>query len=578
MWIECLKWAGWAVTVTLPGWLCLRAFGMQRAWLLAFPLSCTFIYLAVLVSWWVGGHFDLVSVLGILAAVCGIAWWRTPKVHSLLAIAPTTTWPSWLWVAVASAVMAWRCWIQPFTGADAIFRWHLLPQLMFWKGSLDFYPPVSLADFQWYLYADGIPPLIACQVWWLYAWLGHIDPSAVTVLMTTLFASVLLLAATCADREGRHPGGTATVVVLLACAWLFWDVAMGQEAGWIMLGLAATACAWSCAARCPHGAWPVIAALALQPAMQAREYGAAFIAMGMLMGWHYRTSWKSLVVFALTAFLAGLPWWTFVALKTGNPFYALSPGGWLPVNPVLQGYLDHCHGILGWHQRNLHDVASILWFLFRGMAPVVIMLVLTLCWRSTRSVPLLVAVGLALVLWAQSIAFASGGHIYAAKVAAPLFVLGAMAVPLLLTKIPSFPNTLLVGTALAIPMVTSSLLIGFTAPQGPGTLGWRKWMDTLHTAQATPVLQQLPTLPPRDGYVLSDNAYAHAEHLFHGGGPLPIPPWARELHFLTTGHMTIEAARQELKRLGVKNDGELLQSVDQAHWSRFPLIRETVEP
>ncbi|NJK92625.1 MAG: hypothetical protein HC904_12835 [Blastochloris sp.] len=134
----------------------LKALNCRGTVLLAFPASYLLIYFILLLVYFGTGKVSPSLVAAALSIICLILFFNYSQARltqpfkiegSLI-----------LLVGLASVFILIKCLIHPFSGADTAFRWHLLPQLMFLTGTLDYYPPATMADYQ--LYFLVIVPLL----------------------------------------------------------------------------------------------------------------------------------------------------------------------------------------------------------------------------------------------------------------------------------------------------------------------------------------------------------------------------------------------------------------------------------
>jgi hypothetical protein len=66
-------------------------------------------------------------------------------------------------------VIIWRLVTQPLNGGDVDFRWSWLAEQLLQHRTLDFYPPLTAADFGKYFWIESIPPGVASLHAWAYA-------------------------------------------------------------------------------------------------------------------------------------------------------------------------------------------------------------------------------------------------------------------------------------------------------------------------------------------------------------------------------------------------------------------------
>jgi hypothetical protein len=134
---------------------------------------------------------------------------------------------AWLWLApalLALASIAARTLLEPLAGYDNSFRWDYLARLVLSHRSLNFYPPVRMADFDLYSWCDGIPPLVPFLNFMVYSAAGTAAPGLISI---RALAEFLLLAALTYkfSREVWGEGaGWPALAVLGSCTLLVWGL------------------------------------------------------------------------------------------------------------------------------------------------------------------------------------------------------------------------------------------------------------------------------------------------------------------------------------------------------------------
>ena len=164
----CLAAAG----LTVPGYLLARAFRVGPAWAAAFPFSALMLVETVQLFAMTGVAIRFETMLMALGgyALCSLAWLRARspdgsaeedlKLSCAALREPLPAAALCLSLAILCVVVV-RTALYPLRGPDTAFRWEGLAVAMLQHQSLAFYPPVTAADYAVYLYADGIPPLVA---------------------------------------------------------------------------------------------------------------------------------------------------------------------------------------------------------------------------------------------------------------------------------------------------------------------------------------------------------------------------------------------------------------------------------
>ena len=570
----------WLASLYLPGMLLARGFGWRCPLPLIFAISCTIVYLVGLGCLLVLQQFTVGLVGGVLVVICLVAaavtHYARPEPPPQPRPVPPQPMPWWLIIgAIATAALfLWKTWHCPLSGADTPFRWNLLSQLIVHRQNLAFYPPNRIPDFSLYFFPDSIAPWVAIQYAWLYVCLGAVNPKATTLLLLLIYSAIVVA---CSQAEpAKGPSAPRLVAgLLLLTPWLFWGVAIGQETGWLAFGTAATALAWRCARGEKRWIAAIPAALAIQAAVNAREYGPAFIVVGLALGLMQTATWTQLALFAVMSTAGAIPWLLHAWGKQGVSLGFLWSAFETPQRALVRNYMDFIQDHYAiWHQSG-RTLLSIGWFWAKG-GLAILLAVVALQFRPakrTAAWPLVAAVSLVLALWLWSIGFISGGYVHAVRVACPAWILLALACHRwgddLSEKIAS-SFSLSVGVVAAILL---SALIGMSAPFTPQMLGWAGWITrAFESAPQPPIVNPAVLARVPSSYVLTDNAYQHAADLQSGAEPRSLPPWTPELCFLYDGNATPAEAAAQLSRLHVTNRGALNFSPAAKLWQRHPLL------
>lgn len=561
-----------------PGWLVLRAGGLPFHPAAAFVVSSSLIYLAVLALALSGIGITLLSVGLALLCFC-LALLFVPKASSVPALqieAPHSNgWTRGLQAAliVTLALFIWRAFAQPLTGPDTSFRWNFLALQIVESGQLDYYPPVTLAHFARYFYPDGFSPFVAAQYAWTYLVFSSTVAPLTGFVVTAQFGATLGLAHGIVRRVNGPVAGMIVAVAIAGSSLAFWAFHIGQETGWLALGLLAV---WWCAVQ-GQDRFPVafcaVAALALLPSLVAREYGPALLLAGVGLGLGAGLPWRRTLLLAALATLFSSPWYAHVWLRCGNPFYSLSPLDLFPVNETLRDLLASYRDRYSITQQRAGYLAYRAFDVAAGSF--LILLLATVAVRDWRRnlAPLGAAV-MIFALWFASAGYTSGGLHIANRVAVPAAILLAVA-GASVWRIDSITSTLasrLFGSAVVLSALWS-LYLNAAPPAGPTGPALRVWfheLTRLAPGAEMPSRQPLPV----QGRILTDNAYLHAQQFQVAGGPEILPYWAPELSFLLSTSLDAADAAKRLRELGitaVQLPGP--DSPNWAYWSRFAFFR-----
>ncbi len=450
-------------------------------------------------------------------------------------------------VVVVGLVMLGRYIVQPLAGVDTPFRWDFLAAQLLGNGRLDFYPPLTPDDYHVYFFPDAIPPTVSIAYWWLYAAWGDHAPvlTAIPVLLTYVGTTTFTFHAA-AHLQSRHAGYLAAAI--LASSPLFYRaVFMGQETGLTALSMAAMIF-FLIAAEGPRDLRAsVLGGLAASLGALSREYGWAWIGIGLVVLVWRRSRLGSAIVFTATAVAVAAPWYVRTWLRTGDPFYPLAPGSlFRTANPVFSEFLTVQAQLFGFSTYSTGQWWAIMRFVL-GMAPLPLVLGLAVGVWSARRWGLLVAAGLLVGVWLLSIGNTAGGVLYSTRVLNPALVVLSLLVAI---GIAPATNRRTLGWLVTAVVVLSTCWTLANAVAFPMELRLRSFADAL---RAVPRRQILPCMEselqglvsrllPPGTRILSDNAYAHAA--LRGAAYDLVPTWSPEVAFLfDPGVDTTEARR-----------------------------------
>ncbi len=314
----------------------------------------------------------------------------------------------------AIAVVVYRAITQPLSGVDTIFRWNFLAEQMLVRGSLGFYPPVTGGDYSIYAWPDGIAPIVSSLYFWPYRFAGE----ARTILTAPVVIAQFILLLFAVHRVGLRvgsPRSAAFAVVLIACSpLLLWSLAMGEESGLLTLALISLLLYLPSSPGESSVPAAIMAGLAAALGGLAREYGLAFILLGLGLGIARRLSKATLGVFVLTAAAGVAPWYLRNWVRTGNPLFNLNPAGLFPVNSAHEHLMLIYQAGFGWATVS----GEAFRILLTNCAAAVAGLIAGVFFFK-RIASLWAALALMVGLWAVSVSYTSAGFTYSLRVLAP---------------------------------------------------------------------------------------------------------------------------------------------------------------
>lgn len=477
-----------------------------------------------LTRWSVGGGWLIISF--------GAFWFWTTR-RGQQAPGPTvalrsddTGWMLYLTLAPAFAVVVYRAVAQPLFGVDTVFRWNYLAEQMLVRRSLDFYPPITAADYAVYSWPDGIAPAVSSLYFWAYALVGAARPTLTAP--TIVFQLLALFIATYAlgQRFFSARAGAFACTILAGSPLVLWATSMGQETGLTAIATAAMLLYLPTTRSTANQPEAAFAGLSAGLCALAREYGLILPAMGLAFCLARRLGPRTTLIFFGSAIVAAFPWYTRNWITTGNPLFSLSLQGLFPVNPVHawlnEAYLSqfgfaHIPTAAG----QIILVNGLLGILGLSVGGVFI----------ARSVPAIVLTAAAFaVLWFMSLGYTAAGFTYSLRVLNPALVLGAVAGGALLTRwVPGRRH--LAGVALALALVAGdAALRALTLPTNVYRLPPGAWLTAggaIHDYHSRPIYREIVRVAG-DQRILTLGPNALLTTL----GARTLPLWSPEVAYL----------------------------------------------
>ncbi len=573
----------WAIGAGLlaPG-LFLGRLGRSKAPLeTGFVLSLIALFVTTLGAQLLGLPLTWWSIsLGLLGIGLGAFWLDRRTEAAALRPHWLPEGPRWGWVLLAgvSALLLFRCAMQPLTGFDTVFRWGYLAELMLEEHTLDFYPPRSAADFSLYFYIDGIPPLVSTVYWWLYAHAGEATRrwTAVPVVLQWVCAAAFawrLAAQIATPRAGAY----AATAVVLAPLFLR-SVAIGQEAGLVALGVIAGAYFVECAGEGEDPRSMALAGASFALAPLAREWGWVFLACAGWLALRKGRSWQDICVLIGVSVVCAAPWYLRNAVLTGNPLYDLPVGTLFSVNPVHEGIVASIREHHGWGISPGAKLAAGAGELL-GYAPLQILVGIP-CWWFFRErlrglTPFL---WMNLAMWFMAVPYATGGVIYTTRVLAPALILLSLPIGFAAERALEQRWGQRVLIAVAVPFGAWALLVTLMFPARPGALPVSSWPAFLMTsepvtgyAESRSMPAAIPRLLPPGTRILSPtNSASHVA--LRGLGFDVVPCWSPDVASVFSDRSYAEV-RSELRERGIHAYLHDPRSSNNAYLHRFPFFQ-----
>lgn len=539
----------------------------------------------------VGLPLNLQTLGGALALVCGVLWFwsrRTAKRTGSAAFAGMPRFPGgdrwWLVpAAIGVGAIAFRVAVDPLSGFDHAFRWDHLARLIYARESLSFYPARSSADFTFYGWCDGIPPLVAAMNLWSYLASGSLVPEATSfrVLLEglALYAVVWQLA----QRIGGDAAGVRALAVLSCSAVFGWSVAIGQETGLTALGLAGMLLFLSDGVATNERRQWIFAGLAAGLGALAREYGLAWTVLGLcVLAWEKRLV-RGGPPFLIAAVAVAAPWYLRNWALTGNPLWADPVGGLFPTNPVhaeVMALIRDEYRLFG----NSEMLTTCLANLVPGAGALLLVGAIGFVLSGRKTLALAAGALLVGLLWLWSMPSTAGGWEYAKRVLTPTLALAAVGGGLALARLgPRAARVALIAACLlAGEAALRSLYLPFKANLGLADYfngHWRALVHRIDLHDGFEVWTQLAQAVGREG-VLVDHPGFQSVLLKRGvRAHVYFDP---ALAFLFDGALTTDEAVSRLRARGIRvvmlSRTNFLTERLCAKYRFFREVRERVKP
>jgi hypothetical protein len=541
--------------LALPGWMLLRSRpAAERCFWSVIAGALAWMWLLVLLS--AAGLPLTRTSLGcswtalLFAAALAARFRRAPEPPSAHAPTPQNRaketllgrrW--WLWLAPATAVVAYRAIAQPLSGIDTVFRWEFLARQLLQHGTLAFYPPVSAADYALYGWPDGIAPLVASLYAGVYTLAGAARPTLTAPLVLAQFVLLAIAVHALARRLFSRSAAPLATVGLGLSAIVPWSVAIGQESGLLALAVVGLLLALHPEPRAATSDAFVLAGLAAALGALAREYALALLPLGFVLAAR-RLQLRAALGFALVALLVAGPWYARNLVRTGHPLFNLDLAGLFPVNTVHH-WLQESFAI----EHGLDRLPATGPLVFAANAGVLALAgLLAAVHLRRRALGIAFVGGAWIALWLGSIAYTAAGFTYALRVLAPALALAAIlaggaAAPALATR---HRRGFRFGLAL---LAGDAALRALTLPANVYRVPPRDWLaigNAVHAFHAEPVFARTAALA--DGkriLVLGPDA------LLTRLGARTLPLWSPEVAFLFDATLDPVACARRLRALGV---------------------------
>lgn len=449
-----------------------------------------------------------------------------------------------LGVALVVAIFFLRAWQQPLAGYDTSFRWDRLARLVAETGSLEYYPARTAAHYALYFYPDATPPLVSLVYAEIYSLLGR-TPAEATAWFVTLQAVLLgLIALRFAHRLAGPAAARLALLGVCASPLLAWSVLMGQETGLTALCLGATLFFLDEAATSRHLGPCVLAGLAAGLGAVTREYGGAFVLVGLWAAARQNLGLRRCSLYLICTVLLAAPWYLRVWHLMGNPVYPLKLGPLFSYNAVHDAMFAELRAHLSWHALPAREWFRTLFQLLQ-LAPLSFVGGLWGAWLLRRRAPwLAVSALVAVALWLYGMGVVAGGTYISLRMLSPALLLLAIAAGVALATLPRARTVLGVVAFIGLLQLPGLL----TTPLIAKSLPVSAWLDRFTRDRPRAAVADLTPSPVLSlpGKILSDDPYVHAWIADRGFGAKVVPVWSADYAFLFDPTLTPD---EQIRRL-----------------------------
>jgi len=580
----------------LPGVLFLRALRLPRSLAGSVAGSAAFWYLSVLLLNLIHLRISLASLLIVLvgfAALCEL-WEEHGRLGDPMPAPEAVPFRlgalrGWLPLYVVFwGVVAWRLGVNPLSGPDVSFRWNYLAEQILRFGSLDFYPPLTGADFYRYFWAESIPPGVAS----LYTWAYACGDSRNALWAAPVVALQLLSLHELLWRLAAFVGGESATrwAVLFGAAspLLTWSCLLGQETGLLAVGVCGLV--W-CLAQLsqPDGArWAVLGAAFAVVTSSTREYGPCFAIAAGGVALFTAAPRKARWLFVGLALPLSFAWLLRTWIRTGNPFYSLRVDDLFPVNAVFVAWNDLFRAPQSAWFSTADTWLMLTRYLVLWALPACVGVIgLALVFRRVRATGIaLVFVALGLALWRLSVPYTAGGLFYTLRVLSPVLALLVVAAAAWAARIEAHPRAARILRLLAAVVLIESLPKTLALPENPYRLSPREWLAATRPNPVPPpghkpaLVEKIEQLPGHPRRIASDDY--NMPLIFAGHDVEVAPLWSPDLAWLFDASLAPDEAERrrrasKIEHLLLRRDGPALGLVNRTlapHW-RLRVAGET---
>lgn len=546
----------------LPGYFFSKLLRSPIPWLSAFFISVTLLCYGFI--WLEIAHiplrFGTMLAWELFWTLLGLVLWRlAPRAE---AAKPKQlhyggiTWLLLAMVVIMGALLAMRVWLVPMSGPDLCNRWDQLAREVMLLGHYHYYPPQTTQDFQHYAFAESLPPMLTSMIWWIYASLGTAMQRA-TSLFIVLQVIVLLGLVNRLALRFSTPLAAAIATLLVAATPLgYFALAMGQEAGLIAIGVMAMLYFVLPGSDIEENEWrsAVLAGIAAAFAPLSREYGFAFVLLGLILAIWYRRRTRWIILFCLTIIVLDAPWYLRTWILTGNPFYSLSILNLFPTNPIVAGQYRiaaHRHSIWTMPLSGWHTLLVMAMLLVPIQTVLTIPILLAFC---RRHIGLVIAFVICFAAWFMSVGISDGGLYWMRTLLAALAVISVLMGIAALDLLRRWKGALPIVLTILIISWVGTFIFGMVYPHALSHTVPAQWPELAfsseaHNWQAFAIDADFAGHLPPGCRVLSTDIFAWSAYQ---RSPNPVVPiWSPEVRFIFDSSLPLPQVYERLQKLHI---------------------------
>jgi hypothetical protein len=312
----------------------------------------------------------------------------------------------------------------------------------------------------------------------------------------------------------------------------------------------------------------------------SREYGIAFIVIGLIICFWRKKGRRDISAYLLSSSLLCGSWYIYLFLRTGNPFYSLSVGTLFPVNVIFDGIYKTYVIYFGLGTQTLPKIKFIMNLLLT-LSPLHFLLLPALFLLPLKKFGYLLSACLIIILiWLNSIGFTCGGFFYSSRTLSPLIALISISLGGLILRFPNGKTSSLICGAIVSVFVVWGVFQDLCIPAKTSMVPFRSIYNSAFGKLDKPGAVNYANIGelPENARVLSDSALHHGALMTspQKNGKIIdfVPVWSPEVAFLSNPDATYDESLSELKRREIKYVLYSRNSYNNAYLEKYRFFRE----